>query len=201
MNAISITAEARAPGKAEARAVRRQGNVPCVLYGHHVEARCFTTSERSLKPLIFTNRTHIVNVSLGKDSWDCIIKDVAYHPVTDRPMHVDFQVLQAGEKVILSVPLNFVGVSVGQAQGGLPSFILNELAVSCFPRDIPTQIDVDISEVEIGQSLHVRDLNEDALEFLAPEDQILMNVEAPRAAEEEVEEGEEEVEEEEVYDE
>ena len=86
-------------------------------------------------------------------------------------------------------------------RGGLPSYILNELTVSCFPRDIPTQIDVDISQVGIGQSLHVRDLNEDTLEFLAPEDQILMNVEAPRAAEEEVEEGEEEVEEEEVYDE
>ena len=83
----------------------------------------------------------------------------------------------------------------------MPSFILNELAVSCFPRDIPTQIDVDISEVEIGQSLHVRDLNEDTLNFLAPEDQILMTVGAPRAAEAEVEEGEEEIEEEEVHDE
>ncbi len=198
MNAITITAEARTPGKAAARAARRQGNVPCVLYGHHVRAQSFTTTEKSLKPLIFTNRTHIVSVNLGKNSWDCIVKDVAYHPVTDRPMHVDFQVLQAGEKVTLPVPLNFVGVSVGQAQGGLPSYVLNELAVSCFPRDIPIQIDVDISQVEIGQSLHVRDLKEDTLDFLAPEDQILMTVEAPRAAEEEIEEGEEEIEEEEI---
>ena len=198
MNAITITAEARTPGKAAARAARRQGNVPCVLYGHHVGAQSFTTSEKSLKPLIFTNRTHIVSVNLGKDSWDCIVKDVAYHPVTDRPMHVDFQVLQAGEKVTLPVPLNFVGVSVGQAEGGLPSYVLNELAVSCFPRDIPIQIDVDISQVEIGQSLHVRDVKEDTLDFLAPDDQILMTVEAPRAAEVEIEEGEEEIEEEEI---
>lgn len=200
MNVISITAKARTPGKASARAARRQGDVPCVLYGHHVEAHPFLTSERSLHPLIFTNRTHIVNVSLGKDNWDCIVKEVMFHPVTDRPMHVDFQALQAGEKITLSIPLNFVGVSEGQSKGGLARFILNELPVTCFPRDIPTQIDIDIQKVEIGGSIYVRDLEEETLEFLLPEDQILMTVERPRAVEEEeeeevVEEEEEEIEE------
>ncbi|MXZ18968.1 MAG: 50S ribosomal protein L25 [Rhodothermaceae bacterium] len=196
MNVISISAQARTPGKASARAARRQGNVPCVLYGRHVDAHPFVTSERSLHPLIFTDRTHIVNVSLGDDSWECIVKDVAYHPVTDRPIHVDFQALQAGEKVTLSIPLNFIGVSVGQSKGGSPQFVLNELLVSCFPRDIPARIDIDVREVDIGDSIYLRDLDEEALEFLAPEDQILMTVMRPRAVEEE-EEVDEEVEEEE----
>ncbi len=196
MNVISISAQARTPGKASARAVRRQGNVPCVLYGRHVDAHPFVTSERSLHPLIFTDRTHIVNVSLGDDSWECIVKDVTYHPVTDRPIHVDFQALQAGEKVTLSIPLNFIGVSVGQSKGGSPQFVLNELLVSCFPRDIPARIDIDVREVDIGDSIYLRDLEEEALEFLAPEDQILMTVMRPRAVEEE-EEVDEEVEEEE----
>ncbi|MCY3630356.1 MAG: 50S ribosomal protein L25 [Bacteroidota bacterium] len=196
MNVISISAQARTPGKASARAARRQGNVPCVLYGRHVDAHPFVTSERSLHPLIFTDRTHIVNVSLGDDSWECIVKDVTYHPVTDRPMHVDFQALQAGEKVTLSIPLNFIGVSVGQSKGGSPQFVLNELLVSCFPRDIPARIDIDVSEVDIGDSIHLRDLEEETLEFLAPEDQILMTVTRPRTVEEE-EEVDQEVEEEE----
>ncbi|MCY3487001.1 MAG: 50S ribosomal protein L25 [Bacteroidetes bacterium] len=196
MNVISISAQARVPGKAFARAARRQGNVPCVLYGRHVDAHPFVTSERSLHPLIFTDRTHIVNVSLGDDSWECIVKDVTYHPVTDRPMHVDFQALQAGEKVTLSIPLNFVGVSIGQSKGGSPQFVLNELLVSCFPRDIPARIDIDVSEVDIGDAIYLRDLEEEALEFLAPEDQILMTVMRPRTVEEE-EEVDEEVEEEE----
>ena len=196
MNVISISAQAPTPGKASARAARRQGNVPCVLYGRHVDAHPFVTSERSLHPLIFTDRTHIVNVSLGDDSWECIVKDVTYHPVTDRPMHVDFQALQAGEKVTLSIPLNFIGVSVGQSKGGSPQFVLNELLVSCFPRDIPARIDIDVSEVDIGDSIHLRDLEEETLEFLAPEDQILMTVTRPRTVEEE-EEVDQEVEEEE----
>lgn len=196
MNVISISAQARTPGKASARAARRQGNIPCVLYGRHVDAHPFVTSERSLHPLIFTDRTHIVNVSLGDDSWECIVKDVTYHPVTDRPMHVDFQALQAGEKVTLSIPLNFIGVSVGQSKGGSPQFVLNELLVSCFPRDIPARIDIDVGEVDIGDAIYLRDLEEEALEFLAPEDQILMTVMRPRTVEEE-EEVDEEVEEEE----
>jgi len=193
MNIISINAQARTPGKATARAARRDGNVPCVLYGRHVDSHSFVTSERSLHPLIFTNRTHIVNVSLGEDSWECIVKDIAYHPVTDRPMHVDFQALQAGEKVTLTVPLNFIGVSVGQSKGGHPNYVLNELSVTCFPRDIPTQIDIDITDVEIGGSIYLRDLTEDTLEFSAPQDQILMSIVRPRVQEEdEVDEVEEE---------
>ncbi len=193
MNVISISAQARMPGKASARAARRAGDVPCILYGRHVDAHPFVTSERSLHPLIFTNRTHIVNISLGDESWECIVKDVDYHPVTDRPMHVDFQALQAGEKVTLSVPINFMGVSVGQSKGGSPRFVLNELAVSCFPRDIPKQIDIDVSKVDIGDSIYLRDLEEETLEFLAPGDQILMSVVRPRTVEE-TEEVEEDVE-------
>ncbi len=194
MNVISISAQARVPGKASARAARRAGDVPCILYGRHVDAHPFVTSERSLHPLIFTNRTHIVNIRLGDESWECIVKDVDYHPVTDRPMHVDFQALQAGEKVTLSVPINFMGISVGQSKGGSPRFVLNELAVSCFPRDIPTQIDIDVSKVDIGDSIYLRDLEEETLEFLAPGDQILMSVVRPRTVEETEEEVEEDVE-------
>ncbi len=201
MNLISISAQARTPGKASARAARRQGNVPCIVYGRHVEAHPFVTSERSLHPLIFTNRTHIVNINLGDDSWECIVKDVAYHPVTDRPIHVDFQALQAGEKVTLPIPLNFLGVSAGQSKGGSPQFVVNELIVSCFPRNIPARIDIDVSEVDIGDSIHLRDLEEEDLEFQAPEDQILMTVLRPRALEEEEEVDDEAVEDEEAEEE
>ncbi len=199
MNVITINAQLRTPGKSSAKAARREGNVPCILYGRHVDSHPFVTSEQSLHPLIFTNRTHIVNLSLGDDNWECIVKDIAYHPVTDRPMHVDFQALQAGEKITLSVPLNFVGTSVGQSKGGLPRYLMNELTVVCYPRDIPTQIDIDVRHLEIGDSIYLRDLDEEALEFLAPQDQILMSVVRPRVEEEEtIEDGAEDEAEEET---
>ncbi|MCY4170243.1 MAG: 50S ribosomal protein L25 [Bacteroidetes bacterium] len=194
MNLITINAQPRTAGKASSRAARREGNVPCVLYGRHVESHPFVTSEQSLHPLIFTNRTHIVNLSLGDDSWECIVKDIAFHPVTDRPLHVDFQALQAGEKITLSIPLNFVGTSQGQSKGGIPRYLMTELTVVCYPKDIPTQIDVDIRDIEIGDSIYLRDLEEEALEFLAPKDQILMSVVRPRVEEEETIGDDEEVE-------
>ena len=200
MNVISLQTATRPSGKGAARAVRRQGLVPCVLYGHNEATVAFATSEKSLLPLIYTNRTHRVQIDVEGKQWDCILKDVDFHPVTDRPMHADFQVLQPNKPITISVPVRYVGTSIGQSQGGIPRFVLNELFVSCMPRHIPAQIDVDVTDVDIGQAIHVRDLELENLEVKASEDQILMAVTRSRMVllseeEEEVEEEEEEVEE------
>ena len=180
MKIISLTAEARSPGKSTARAVRRAGNVPCILYGRHVDAQPFSTAEKSLMPLIHTAQAHRVRVVLGDDAWDCILKDMAFHPVTDRPMHADFQVLQPGETVTLTIPVRYIGTAVGQARGGRVRHTVTELAVSCLPKDIPAQINVNVTDVDIGGAIHVRDLVAGQVEFLAPPDQILMSVRRPR---------------------
>lgn len=195
MHVISLQATARATGKGAARAMRRQGQVPCVLYGHKEAAVTFATSEKSLLPLIYTNRTHRVQITVDGRHWDCILKDVEFHPVTDRPMHADFQVLHPNKPITISVPVRYVGTSIGQSQGGIPRFVLNELSVSCMPRDIPAHIDVDVTDVSIGKAIHVRDLELDNLEIQAPGDQILMAVARSRMA---ILEEEEEAEEEEV---
>ncbi len=191
MDVISLSAAARIPGKRAARSARRQGDVPCVLYGQSVDPVSFTVSEKSLGSLVYTNVTHLVNVEIADRSWQCILKEISFHPVTDRPMHADFQVLQAGSRVTLPVPVQYVGIPEGQVKGGSVSVVLNELVVSCLPKHIPSQIDVDVTRVEIGESIHVGDLAFEDLEFLAPDDQILMVVERPRLVVEETTEEEE----------
>lgn len=199
MDVISLKTTTRAVGKGAARAMRRQGQIPCVLYGHQEDAVSFATSEKSLLPLIYTNRTHRVQVDIDGRQWECILKDVTFHPVTDRPMHADFQILFPNKPITISVPVRYVGTSVGQSQGGIPRFVLNEISVNCLPRHIPSQIDVDVTEVSIGKAIHVRDLELDNLEVNAPGDQILMAVTRSRmtvlAEDEEEEEEAEEVEE------
>jgi len=197
MDVISLQTTARALGKGAARAVRRQGQVPCILYGHNEVSVPFATSEKGLLPLIYTNRTHRVQVDVDGHRWECILKEVAFHPVTDRPIHADFQVLHPNKPITISVPVRYVGTSIGQSQGGIPRFVLNELPVNCMPRHIPAQIDVDVTQVEIGKAIHVRDLELDNLDIQAPGDQILMAVARSRMTllEEEQEEEEEEVEE------
>jgi len=184
MDVITLAAQARESGKKGARSARRNGDVPCVLYGHHVDPVAFQVSEKSLKPLIYTAETHLVQVELDSDAWRCILKDIAYHPVTDRPLHADFQVLQEGEKVTMSVPVRYLGTPIGQTHGGRTDYIINELSVSCLPKDIPSQIDIDVTDVDIGDALHVADLDLPTLDIHAPDDQILMTILRPRVLEE-----------------
>jgi len=204
MDVITLEAQSREAGRKTARATRRAGNVPCILYGHRVETVAFQVSEKSLHPLIYTQETHLITVHIDSNSWECVVKDIAFHPITDRPMHADFQVLKEGEKVTLSVPVRYLGTAIGHTQGGRLSFMLHELEVSCLPKDIPSYIDVDITEVGIGDAIHVGEIEIEKVDIHAPDDQVLMTVIKPRVVVEEValdEEGEEGVEGEEAADE
>jgi len=183
MDVITLTAQPRDVGKGGARRVRREGNVPCVLYGSHAKPVVFAVPEPSLTPLIYTQETHLVRIELNSDAWECILKDLAFHPVTDRPIHADFQVLQAGEKLTLTVPVRYLGTPVGQTEGGLSSYVVHELEISCMPQHIPSQIDVDVSGVGIGDTLHLGNLKMEGIEFHAPPEQVLMTVVTPRTAE------------------
>ncbi len=204
MDVITLEAQLREVGRKTARATRRAGNVPCILYGHRVEPVAFQVSEKNLHPLIYTQETHLITVNLDSTSWKCVVKDIAFHPITDRPMHADFQVLQEGEQVTLSVAVRYLGTAIGHTEGGNLSFMLHEQEVRCLPKDIPSYIDVDITEVGIGDAIHVGELEIENVDIHAPADQVLMTVIKPRVVVEEValdEEGEEGVEGEEAADE
>ena len=191
MDTITIDAQARGTRKKALKSVRRAQNVPCVLYGPTTEPVVFQTTEASLKPLIFTQETHRVQIKLDDQAWECIVKDIAYHPVTDRPIHVDFQVLTAGEKLTLTVPVRYHGTPVGQVnEGGDTQILLHELTVTCLPQDIPSQIDVEIGDLSIGDSIHASDLDVPDVKFEINPGTTLVTVLAPRVVAEEVEEEE-----------
>jgi large subunit ribosomal protein L25 len=180
MDTITLKGEPRETGTRKARAVRREGNVPCVLYGQHDEPVAFQVHELELHPLIYTDETHVVSVNVEGKAYDCVMKQVEFHPVTDRPIHADFQVLTAGEAITLTVPVQYHGTPVGQTEGGDTQVILHEMQVRCLPKDIPSHIDVEISHLNIGDSIHVSDLDPGKLEFLAPERQTMVTVVAPK---------------------
>lgn len=192
MDVIQIEAKERRPGSKYARAARRAEEVPCVLYGRHVDAVSFQVPELSLRPLIYTDETHRVLIKIDGNEWECILKDIVMHPVTDRPHHADFQVLHQGEKITLVVPIQYHGTPVGQSEGGDTQVIMNEIEVSCLPKDIPSHIDVDISGLAIGDALHVSDLGGEGIEFRSAPGQTIVTVVPPRT-EEELEELETEV--------
>ncbi len=181
MDVITIEAQPRKTGKSAARAARRKGLVPGIIYGHHVEPVAFQVPELALRPLIHTQESHRVALTVDGKRFDCILKDIDFHPVTDRPIHVDFQVLRAGEKITLNVPVHYIGAPIGQVeQGGDTNIIVHELTISCLPKDIPTAIEVDVTRLSIGESIHLADINVPNVTFLDPPDKTLVTVLAPR---------------------
>lgn len=189
MEAIKLEVSSRELGKKATKAIRGRGNVPCVMYGHGVDPVHFEAPELSLRPLIYTDETHTVDIKIGGKSWSCILRAIDFNPVTDVPSHADFQVLRQGETIRITVPIQYHGTPAGQLEGGVTQVIVTELEIECLPKDIPGHIDVDISHMQIGDTLHVSDLKLENLTILTPLTQTTVTVAgaAPEIEEEVVE--------------
>lgn len=158
MDTLTLTADTRETGKKATKAVRNAGLVPCVLYGAHTEPVHFAVETLALRPLVHTNETYRVAVTVGGEDYDAILKQIDFHPVTDRPIHVDFQALTRGEALTLTVPVVLEGTAAGVLAGGQLAQPRHEVEVRCLPKDMPGSITVDVSEMQVGDSVHVSDL-------------------------------------------
>lgn len=156
---IILNAEARTKlGGSSASQLRTAGRVPGVLYGHGEPSTAFHVKELDLRPLVYTNETHLVKLSIGGTSSRCILREIQFDPVSDRVTHIDFVKLHEGEKIRVEVPVNLIGQSVGVKDGGIIDHILHKLSINAEPDAIPSHIDVDISDLKIGHGVHVKDL-------------------------------------------
>lgn len=189
MDTLTLNAQPRETGKKSTKAVRREGLVPCVLYGSETEPVHFSVEELQLRPLIYTSDTYRIAVDLDGKIHDCIVKDIDFHPTSEEPLHVDFRALTEGEKITLDIPLTVIGEAPGVRAGGELVQPMHALEIRCLPKDIPGRIAVDISAMQIGDSIHVSDLSlGDKVEILADPERTVVTV-STRAAE--VEEPEE----------
>jgi len=194
MDATVIEAQPRETGSKAARDIRQNNRVPSILYGSAVESTPLQVPVPALNKLIHGRTAPVAEVELDGTTYNCILKDFDLHPITDRPLHADFQALEDGRKVTLTVPIHYQGVPLGQQNGGDTQMIVRELTISVLPENIPAQIDLDIADLAIGDSIHVYDLDVD-YDIKMASGQTLITVVAPHietaptpAAEEEEEE-------------
>jgi large subunit ribosomal protein L25 len=193
-------------GKNVCRRLRREGNIPGIVYGMDLDPFAVTVSERTINDVLSlkTGRNTIFTLSLEgsdkKSTREVMIKDLQRDPVTERLVHVDFIRVDMQKAVTVGVPIRLVGTPEGvKNEGGLIDFIQRQVMVECLPDRIPEQIDLDVSELHLNQNALIKDLQEvEGVEILDDPDSPVMGVIAPRgleveeaAAEEEVEEGEE----------
>ncbi len=148
-------------GKGAARALRREGRVPAVIYGHAREPQSLAINTRELERLLerISAENTVIELSLDGRTARTLIREIQRHPFKRQILHVDFQELVAGEQVTVKVPLILVGTADGVRNGGgVLDQVLYSLEIQCDPGSMPNHIDVDVTEVTVGHSVHVRDL-------------------------------------------
>lgn len=189
MDTLTLNAQPRETGKKNTKAVRREGLVPCVLYGPDTDPVHFSVEELQLRPLVFTGDTYRVAVDLDGKVHDCIVKDIDFNPISEEPLHIDFRALTEGEKITLDIPVSVIGEAPGMRAGGELIRALTALEIRCLPKDIPGRIAVDISAMQIGDSIHVSDLElGDNVEILSDSERTVVTVSTRTEVEEEPEE-------------
>jgi len=159
-DALTLSAQLRdRAGKGASRALRREGRVPAVIYGDKKEPEAIHIAERELNKLLGTGHfmNSIVEVEIDGKSVVTLPKDVAFHPVSDRPLHVDFLRIAKGSTVEVSVPVVFVNeeASPGLKRGGVLNVVRHELELVCDATKIPDEIEVDVTGTDIGDSIHI----------------------------------------------
>lgn len=157
---LTLPAEARErAGKGASRALRRDGRTPAVIYGGKEEPTLIHVEQKELVRQLMTGHfmNSIVNIEIGGQTVRTLPKDVAFHPVSDRPTHVDFLRLTGDSKVEVSVPVVFVNedASPGLKKGGVLNIVRHELDLLCPNADIPEEIQIDVTGREIGDSIHI----------------------------------------------
>ena len=196
MKSITIKGSKReSVGKVATKALRNAGKVPCVLYGGEQPVH-FSADEVSFKNLVYTPNVHTAVIELESgESFDAILQDIQFHPVSDKILHIDFYQLFAGKLVTMTIPVKLSGSSKGVLNGGRLLFTNRKLSVRALPKDFPDFIAVDITELKIGDNVSIADVHDEKLEFLHPDNMAVVRVAMARTAvavdEEEEGEGEE----------
>ncbi|OAQ20580.1 50S ribosomal protein L25/general stress protein Ctc [Thermosulfurimonas dismutans] len=184
MKQVPFTVEVRKKtGKEMAKKLRRQGLIPAILYGPQTDPLPLAAKVNELKRILQRHRGEslIFNLTVvdnGNTSQRmALIKELQYHPVTDEIIHADFYEIRMDRPVEVDVPIKVVGKAKGVEKGGLLELIMREITVSCLPNQIPDSIEVDVTELDIGDTLHVRDLTPpEGMKFVEDPDEPVVTI-------------------------
>ena len=182
MKTIQINGTARSNyGKKYAKAARREGQVPCIVYGGGEEVT-FTIDAKELGQLIYTPNSYIVELNIDGKIETAVMREVQYHPVREQVLHVDFYRVQEGKPVAVSVPVRLTGNAEGVKIGGKLQLSARKLTVKALAEFIPDEIVVDVTPLQVGQTIFVGDLQRENLTFVTPATTAVCAVRVTRAS-------------------
>jgi len=183
MKSIEIKSSKReTTGKSSTNLLRKEGNVPCVLYGGD-EVIHFSASELGFKNLVYTSAAHTVVLDFGNKKVNAILQDIQFHPVTDKIIHADFYELHDDKAVTMEIPVIISGSAPGvMNSGGVLSRNKRKLKVKALPAKLPDSIDIDISSMELGHKFYTSQIKTEDFELLHPDNTVICQVRTSRAS-------------------
>ena len=182
MKSITIKGSERENvGKKATKAVRDAGMVPCVIYGGNQPVH-FVADERAFKDLVYTPNAHTVVIELNGASFNVIMQDIQFHPVSDKILHIDFFQLSDDKEIIMEVPVKITGTSPGVLLGGVLRLNQRRLKVKAIPKNLPDFVEASISELEMGNKLYVTKLPTNNFKLMHPDNTVVCQVRISRAA-------------------
>lgn len=168
-------------GKKAMKALRQEGSIPAVLYGSGTNTN-LSVKPMAVRDLIYTPDFKLAELDIDGSKHKCFVKDIQFDPITDQIRHIDFLELIKGQPVKVKVPVKYVGASPGVKVGGTLMTQMRSIKIKCTPENIVDHLDLDISGLELGSAIRVRDLNvPENIEVLSVAAAPVANVEVPRA--------------------
>jgi len=182
MKTIEIKAVSRDQfGKKSSNSLRAERNVPCVMY-REKENLHFYAHENAFRGLVYTPEVFLVNLIVDGKNYNAVMKDLQFHPVNDRILHIDFMQVTEGKPVVMDIPLQITGDSSGVKAGGKLRIKRRTLKVKGLVEDLPEHLSIDITDIGIGQSVKIGDLSYEKLEIIDNKRAMIVSVEVSRVS-------------------
>ncbi|MCX6245958.1 MAG: 50S ribosomal protein L25/general stress protein Ctc [Bacteroidetes bacterium] len=185
MKTVSLSGSLRENvGKKDAKKHRKEGNIPCVMYGGKEQVH-FVASDKAFRKLIFTPEVYIFNLDIAGKTYNTVIQDVQYHPVTDNILHIDFLEVHPEKPVHISVPVKLTGTAPGVLKGGKLILKTRKLKIAALLQHLPDDITVSIDPLDIGDSVKVKDLTIENITLMDSPNTVIVGVRTARVLVEE----------------
>ena len=189
MKEITVTGQKRTDlGKKASKALRKQGMVPCNIYGEQKDANgnpvavAFASPMSELRKLVYTPHIYVVNLVIDGESHPAILKELQFHPVTDALRHVDFYEVNDQKPITIGVPVKLNGLAQGVRDGGRMNLSIRKIDVTAPYQNIPEHLDIDVTGLRLGKSIKVGELSFEGLELATPKEVVVCSVKMTRQA-------------------
>ena len=178
---VNLKVTKREVGKHSAKQLRNDNKVPGVFYSKNNTGINIAADYQSLKPIVYTAHVKLVNLDSDGQAERCLLKDVKFNPITDKIIHFDLLGIVDDRKVTITVPIEFIGEQpVGVRKGGKLQQVFHNCKVTCLPKNLISSLQIDVSKRDIGDAIHLRDLEFEGLEYALPLDTLVCSVNNPK---------------------